>query len=370
MKRGTVAIIAVGIALVVAAGIAGFLHFFKQVEMEVRLPPRGEAAYNPLYALKKTLQARGLEVQTQAWLDLDAMKPAPGDTLVLYTQPESVTQAQADALLAWIEAGGHLVMPSPQTAEAGGPLAEAFALYAIEDEERDCDYVASGMKDRGNLSFCRPRFASDLDEVSYGSGDEDAGYRFARFDWGAGVVSVISDLDFLDNQWLESRPARDMAFSLLAPRLDQGRMLLVYSAESPSLGKLILMYGWMIVLPLMLALFAWLTMRAQRFGPLQPAPEARRRALLEHVRAAGEFAWRRHRSVALHAAVLQLLRKRLALRDPLIAALDGDAQVDALSQRLGIDAGRIRQALRPVGLNRPDAFLQSISTLIDMRNRL
>ena len=34
------------------------------------------------------------------------------------------------------------------------------------------------------------------------------------------------------------------------------------------------------------------------------------------------------------------------------------------------DAGRIRHALRPVGLNRPDAFLQSISTLIDMRNRL
>lgn len=370
MKRSTIAIIVLGVALVVAAGVFGFFQYFKKVEEEVRLPPRGEAAYNPLYALKKTLQARGLEVQTQAWLNLDAMQPKPGDTLVLYAQPESVTEAQGDILLGWIENGGHLVMPSPVSAEAGGPLAEAFALYAIEDEDGNCEHLPLGLKTGRNLAFCRPRFASDLEDVRYGDGDDERGYRFARFDWGSGVVSVVTDMDFLENDMLESRIARDLTFSLLAPKLDEGRVLLVYSAESPSLGKLILIYGWMIVLPLLAALIAWLAMRGQRFGPLMPVPAAHRRALLEHVRATGEFAWRRHRGLALHAAVLQLLRKRIASRDPLIAALDGDAQVQALSERLGIDAGRIRQALRPVGLNRPDAFLQSISTLIDMRNRL
>lgn len=370
MKRSTSVVIILVLALLVAAGVAGFFHFFKKVEQEVSLPPRGEAAYNPLYALKKVLQARGLKVETQAWLDLDGLKPAPGDTLVLYAQPEMVTQAQGDDLLAWIEAGGHLVMPSPITAEAGGPLAEAFALYAIEDEEAECERLPLGAKGEDPLFLCGPRFASDLDEVSYGEGDDDVGYRFARFDWGNGVVSVVSDMEFLDNDSMKHRIARDMGFSLLAPRIDQGRMLLVYSAKSPSLGALILKYGWMVLLPLLMALIAWLAMRSQRFGPLLPVPAAHRRALLEHVRAAGEFAWRRHRGVALHSAMLALWRKRLASRDPLIAALDGDAQVDALSQRLGIDAGRIRHALRPVGLNRPDAFLQSISTLIDMRNRL
>ena len=370
MKRSSTLIIALAVSLVIGAGFAGFFHFFKKVEEEVRQPPRGEAAYNPLYALKKMLQARGLEVQTQAWLDLDGLKPAPGDTLVLYAQPELVTQAQGDDLLAWIESGGHLVMPSPVSMEAGGPLAEAFALYAIEDEDGECERLPLGGKDARQLLLCGPRFASDLDDVSYGQGDDEIGYRFARFDWGRGVVSVISDMDFLGNHALENRTARDMGFSLLAPRMDRGRMLLVYSARSPSLGALILKHGWMILLPLLIALIAWLAMRSQRFGPLLPAPQAHRRALLEHVRAAGEFAWRRHRGVALHAALLNLWRKRLASRDPLIAALDGDAQIEALSQRLGIDAGRIRHALRPVGLNRPDAFLQSISTLIDMRNRL
>lgn len=372
MKRSSGIIAFVCLGLLAVAGVAGFRHYFKKVEREVSLPPRGEAAYNPLYALKKLLQARGLDVRTQAWLDLDGLKPAPGDTLVLYAQPEMVTTAQGDDLLAWIEAGGHLVMPSPESAEAGGPLAEAFALYAIEDEDEgaDCDRVPVGKKDERDLLFCRPRFASDLEDVRYGQGNDDIGYRFARFEWGDGVVSVISDMDFLENRSLEHRTARDMGFALLAPKMDEGRMLLVYSAESPSLGALILKHGWMILLPLLVALIAWLAMRSQRFGPLQPAPEAHRRALLEHVRAAGEFAWRRHRGVALHTAVLHLLRKRLALRDPLIAAMDGEVQIVALSERLGIDAARIRHALRPIGLNRPDAFLQSISTLIDMRNRL
>lgn len=370
MKRTSTLVIVLAVALVVAAGVVGFFHYFKKVEEVVRLPPRGEAAYNPLYALKKILQARGLTVETQAWLDIDGLKPAPGDTLVLYAQPDMVTQAQGDALLDWIEAGGHLVMPSPVSMEAGGPLAEAFALYAVQDEDADCDRLPLAGKEARQLLFCGPRFASDLDDVSYGQGDDNIGYRFARFDWGKGVVSVISDMDFLENHALENRSARDMGFSLLAPRMGQGRMLLVYSAKSPSLGALILKHGWMILLPLLIALIAWLAMRSQRFGPLLPVPAAHRRALLEHVRAAGEFAWRRHRSVALHAALLNMWRKRLASRDPLIAALDGDAQVEALSQRLGIDAGRIRHALRPIGLNRPDAFLQSISTLIDMRNRL
>ena len=52
--------------------VTAFLLTFHRVEREIDLPPRGEARYNPLYALKKTLQARGIETAARADLNLPA----------------------------------------------------------------------------------------------------------------------------------------------------------------------------------------------------------------------------------------------------------------------------------------------------------
>jgi hypothetical protein len=42
---------------VIAAGVAWFLATHHRVEKIVPMPPRGEASYNPLYALKLALRA-------------------------------------------------------------------------------------------------------------------------------------------------------------------------------------------------------------------------------------------------------------------------------------------------------------------------
>ncbi|HMB42732.1 MAG TPA: hypothetical protein VKM00_02505, partial [Luteimonas sp.] len=183
-------------------------------------------------------------------------------------------------------------------------------------------------------------------------------------------VSVFSDLRLFDNDHLQLPIARELSYQLLTPRKDQGGVTLIYSSDMPSLLHLLLRCGWPALLPALLALFAWLMARSQRFGPLLPMPVGNRRALLEHVQASGEFAFRRGRGGALHTAVLNLFRQRLQRRDPMIAALNGDAQIQALAERLNLDATRIRTAIAPIGLHRPDVFLHSISTLIQMRNRL
>ena len=55
-----IALAALG-ALIVALGVAWFLHTHERVADTVDLPQRGEAAYNPLYALRETLRADGVE---------------------------------------------------------------------------------------------------------------------------------------------------------------------------------------------------------------------------------------------------------------------------------------------------------------------
>jgi hypothetical protein len=354
----------------------------------VPLPPTGEAAYNPLYALKLALRAQGREVQ--AWPNLTGAEHAlrATDTLLLYDRPEAMSEAQAQRLLAWVRGGGHLVMPGPPARAEPGPLSTAIGLLALEPKPvkpggdpgsqieelfgpRACVQLRSRLPDKKGeeIWLCDPPFVPTQSGFRLGGGDAASGWRFARRAFGRGLVTV-AELDYLDNDRLRRPAARAMAYQLLAPGLSRGRMHLVYSADVPSLWRLLLMNAWMAVLPLALALAAWLLWRGQRFGPLQPMPEPRRRALLEHVQAAGEFAWARGRGGALHAALLRLFQRRLALREPLVAALDVEGQAHALAQKLSLPLSRVRLALQPQGLQHPAAFTQSIATLLQMRSRL
>jgi len=387
MKRIHLLIGAGVLAVLIGLGYWLWPKLFKEVSDEVALPQTGEARFNPLYALKLALAAHGEAVSSWPNLSAAMRHLGPRDTLVLFDRPEAMTQEQAEHLVDWVRAGGHLVMPGPRTAGTPGPLAGALGLRAVaakpgkgEDDDdddyfSDCERLllptqSTPAKDewRGIL-LCDARFLPTVAGFTLSDGDDVKGYRFARRELGEGMVTA-SQLDFLSNHGLREPAARAMAFQLLAPSLGRGHFQLVYSADVPSLFRLLVDNAWMVLLPLTLALFAWLVFRSQRLGPLQPAPEPRRRALLEHVRAAGEFAWRRNRTAALHAAVLRLFRQRLQRRNPEIFTLAGEAQEQALAAATGQPLSRVREALRPQGLHHPAVYTQSIATLLSMRSRL
>ena len=375
MNRRNLLIVAL-VLLAATMGVWWFRSNFHQVTSTIPLPRSGEASYNPLYALKKTLQAQGIHTAAHPWLTRADLNLPAGDTLVFYSEPTGLPPAQAKALLDWVGRGGHLVMPAPSSVPDPGSLAARLGLRGVvtdEDEDSDtqCDELAiAGEKTPVPFSVCGPRFSATGPRFALSGGNAETGYRFGRLHLGAGTVSVSSDLQFFDNDYLQLPIARELSYQLLAPRSGRGGVTLLYSSDMPSLLQLLLRYGWAALLPAALALAAWLAARSQRFGPLLPVPAGNRRALLEHIQASGEFAFRRARGGALHTAVLNLFRQRLRLRDPMLAALAGDAQIQALAERLNLDATRIRTAITPIGLHRPDVFLHSISTLIQMRNRL
>jgi hypothetical protein len=381
-RRGAI-VGALAALVVIGALVAWFLYTFERVSQDVRMPPRGEAAINPLYALRGALRAHGQAADTQRWFRPAGWKPGAHDTLLITGQAAPFTASDVDRLLAWVRGGGHLVLRTATLAESPA-LAGALAL-TVEGEESGCFVVEPPASPKAKPEAdAPPRRLFDLEPGAvqlcgptvHGAGAVVAGpapgggHRFARVAIGQGAVSLLPSLDFLHNRQLEEPAARALAYQLLAPGLGRGHMLLVYGDDMPSLWRLMLRFGWPILLPLALALLAWLVLRGQRFGTLRPVPPAARRALLEHVQAAGEFAWRRGRMVALHGALRARFERRLARRDPLLAAMHGDALVLALAERCALPASRVRQALMPTELHRPDVFLQSISTLAQMRLRI
>lgn len=380
--------------VVLALLFAWFRHTYHRVEKTLYLPPTGEAAYNPLYALAKTLEADGVKVNARQRLMLDDNALARGDTLLLFNDPRALSPPEAERLLAWVEEGGHLLIRTPQyspgedLSESNAPQAEMLELLSawLVDETPSCeDFQVEG--EGHHVEFCRGRrFAFDEVVPELAWGDLQGGYVYARVAVGKGHADILADFDFLTNTatrgfaqealdappdgGLRDGPHRALARQVLAPNYRQGTMHLVYAAEMPSLWRTLYLHGWMVWAPLLLALVAWLWMRMQRFGPQVPAPAGERRSLLEHVRASGEHLYRYGRGVMLYAAVRQAFLARLRRRDPVAAALTGEPQVAAIAERTGHPADRIRTALNVPASHDRQAFRDRISLLIQLRNRL
>lgn len=381
--------------------VTWFLMTFHRVEREIDLPPRGEARYNPLLALKKTLQARGIETTSRADLNLSAMALAPQDLLLLDVDVRNIPAAQVGQIMGWVEQGGHLVFRLPQGDEGRpGELLDSLSLgvakefgclswseRAAPQETPTTEHAAAAAKaqekaqeilrkdqnehDDTHGMFCSQyRFTTESEyesDFDWLWGNSEQGFLFGRHPWGDGDVVIASELDFLHNDELEHGGNAALTWQLIGPALGEGRAFLIYATETPPWHVLLVRQGWYVLLPLVLALFGWLWARSQRLGPVLPLAARHQRALLAHVQAAGEFAFARHRGAALHAAVLRAFRLRLRRRDPVAAALALDPLVQTLSERHQIPASRVRQALQPQELARPEHFLAAIRTLMQLR---
>jgi len=362
-------------ALAVALGVAWFLHTHERVEDTVQLPPRGEVAYNPLYALRESLMAAGVPARSRQRLQLAAVPPGPRDTVLLYSDPDQLLPSEVERLLAWVDGGGHLLVRTPlprRDAPRGGgtDLLGRIGVRTVQGPTRCEPLLVEGQE--GHVEFCNGRrfLLVDAEPMREWGDGQEHGLVYARLRHGAGVIDVLADFDFMRNGSLREPPHLVLARQLLAPNWGQGTVHLVYAASVPPLWLQVLRHGWMAWGPALLALLAWLWMRTQRLGPVLPAPPVARRALLEHVGASGAHLVRYGRAPLLYDAVRDAFFDRLHRRDPLAAALEGDARIDAIAARTRQSPRDIREALQPPRPEDAKAFRQRVARLIRMRNAL
>lgn len=359
-------------ALLIAATVAAWFALFERVEHEVTLPPRGAARSNPLYALGLALGGQGFTVHHHR--SFDRLHPEPDDLVLIHLASTGLSDRQVEDLLYWVEQGGQLVMDLPVAGgEAGDRLITALGLDLLS--QASClDWPWPGEKTAPRLCSDR-RFLPNNDsslQFVWTWGNPQDGFLLGRAGYGEGEIFIAASLRFLGNAELEQPGQAALAWQVLAPALDHarhGRVHLVHASTMPPLWLLILRHGWPILLPLLLGLLAFAAARSQRFGPLLPAPLLPRRALLEHVQAAGEFAFRRGRGAALHGALLRRFEAQLQRRDPGLAELPEAERVRLLSERHQIAQASIRAALHPPDRRRPDTFFHAIKTLMAMAAR-
>ena len=364
----------VGLGLILlGGGVWWFLATFHRVPFEFRTPPAAEARRNRLLALERTLVAQKHTVFNRLRFSDADFAAAEDSAVVLDLDPRNLREAEVDALLDFVKRGALLLMRMPASAEgSAGKLLDELGVEPLAPEPF-CFKLATGK--HGDYEMCGGTRIGGADiEANYTQlasyDDSTYGYWYAHAWYDDGRVFLVSELDMLHNGALDEPEAVALGDALLAPLRERARIHLFRGVDSEPFHVLLVRVGWPVLLPAFVALLLWLWMRSARFGPILPDAIAPRRALLEHVRASGEFLFRRGQPVVLHRAVLARVAQRLGEREPVIAALPEDARIAALAEGTQLPAAALRQALNPVGLGRADHFYAAISTLIQLERRL
>jgi hypothetical protein len=333
-------------------------------------PVEGEASYNDYYVVQQALRAQGVRVQSLPHLPAGIEHWSGRDTLLLGSDPKTLSPRQVDALLEWVARGGRLLVA---TAYDRGENHPGFLARIGIVPKQDVNCMKWQAANGSPSQECFGTFdfqASERENFEAAIGNSHDGWIAARRRWGDGQIEAVGDFELLHNYAQDSSQHSDWAWQLLAPMLQGGIFHIVYQTELPPLYVYLIRYGWFALLPLLIALLAWLWARSERFGPTLPLPAPDRRALGEHIQASGEYLYRRGLAPALYAPLRRRFDEQLRRRDPELAALPPADIARELAQRQRLPLSTVQQALRTPQPKQRAIFLSTVQTLLHLTRHL
>jgi hypothetical protein len=356
------------------------------VEVEVDDDPRGLAATDKRYSLRRVVEGAGATLQLQS-----SMEPLPpaGATLLLQSSLWNIFPERDARLKAWVENGGHLVLggawrgdndlhwvplsfvqPHPHPAPGVAKPAAAAASDADDDQDDDEDVPATRRQpdDQDAQKRRLHRLLDPTHPYTYCANftETEATTRPAfdpgRVYRGCGYASKLRTLDHVAPTWMLANANETLAIRVPIGRgsvtgvssglitdnhgiLQNDNALIAAAVLQLSPGHVVWivedekrepLLGWMwheARTPSLLALAAmalalWRLM--VRFGPREAQPPRARRSMGEQVRGTGQFIAGADPR-ALHAATRQAFDQVARTRVEDWAALDDAARVEALA---------------------------------------
>lgn len=221
--------------------------------VETGLP--SEAVDNPLVVAQWLLERMGSVVITKkAVVDIQQLESQ--DTLILWGSDQLFTATQTQPLLEWVEAGGHLIIASntvydPQN--LANPLLQALKIYRLKDS---LEYLSLNQiifatpftwESNSIQVVFDPHYRLEyIDDPAIEIGD-DYGTHLLLYYYGTGMISILSDMQFIHNQAIGKYDHAQFLWSLVNfERLAQRVWLFPYFEgmtqtidKIPSLSQLI-----------------------------------------------------------------------------------------------------------------------------------
>ena len=411
--------------LLLAGALYISLNWFEIVDAPEWVGAEGEARTDPYRAMKLLLATMGAQTVTiRQFAELDAL-PENATLFLGDRRLARMSPARVARLVAWVNAGGHLIVEAEQP-RLDDPVLAAFGLTHVglrwtlkgwrERNDRNGEKSSDDANTAGEPGFdaeslpegdVRPvaggqiklpmTRGSEVSVVEFPDGaqfkvvfapyqnlrfrtvrenalavHDQAGLRLVQFAEGKGRVTAISNFDFMtwrsiskqDHAEFLWRLAASLGANASAAGTLAAKPLVVLALRATEGGLLtwLATHACMALWALLALLVAWIARAVSRFGPMLPELPAARLSLAEHLTAMGRYIGGRHGWAALLRAARERFLARLHRERPGLHRTDGAVLVMALQQLTGIGAARIQRALYADVIDRRN-FGEAIRTL-------
>ncbi|EAR61231.1 DUF4350 domain-containing protein [Neptuniibacter caesariensis] len=420
--NNTAAKVIIGLLLIsLTVAVASQLE---KVERIINEGPNLNVRKNNFYAAGKFLESQGIEVK-HSTEPVSLMELSQNESLLLTNSYIFEDDDDISNLIEWISDGGNLIFQH-NDGDNFNPIAAYFDIFINDDtsaqeykdlrqsyydqlEEKrtqleqdklspkqlvraDIDlietslpeplishYQASGSEQKISLYVQSP-ISIEHSLIQQGYSEEYreqmslvtvGGNRYsdtiATFSYGRGNITVITDASIWNNHQIGRF---DHAHLLATLTQHSDKVSIQRFVNWPSLDKLIIRYAPELTLSLILALFAWLLSKSQRFGPVSNNSHTDRRALQEHIQAVGNFHYQHGHHNHLLSALRKEIRIQMQHRDSTFMQLPDAKQFALISDISGIAENQIIFAMREADQYKDNQLFELIQLLTKIRNAL
>jgi hypothetical protein len=361
---------------VVLAGIGYWLFTsFERVNDREFTGFQGEAQENPLLAAGRVAEKLGLPARRITGV---AQLPSlPPDGVLVLQDRRAMTPQSTRQLRAWVERGGHLITTGIP-GEDDDPLLDALGIEG--------EWSKSGMQTLYDLPLpkaarplriqlrertSRMRFVEEKPRAAFTVVDKGGMAWVLHLPVGSGAITVLSSVGFMTNGELGNFDHAEAFWQLVNLQPDRRGLWTATRLELPSLTRWLREHALGAIGVAVVLLLFWLWRVVPRFGPVAPDPEAARRRLLDHLRAAGRFHWQRGGSLALLHAAREACVRRLARVHPDLAVMMPVDRAREAAARTGLtsDAARIAFELPAVDAREFTAAVSAMQAFEERLNR-
>lgn len=366
---------AIALLLLVAA-VTWFLQNYEQVDVEVETDIAEVVRTNPLIAAERFLTANGYDATSVSGRQLLDDLPASSDTLIINNLFNSLSTAREEALINWVENGGHLfITPKRSWTEkenSGYRLLDRlgihrhgsdFTLFGLSpdmlvadesirfhfpgiEEPLEAHFRSSTWlhSDKHVPDFGIPKggLSRGTDSAQVDGQETDPEYHLVQLNYGSGLVTVTSDNRFLTNDFIGEY---DHAWLLSLLTDSNGKVWLLYDKSMPSLWSMLVEHTspLLAAAALLLLLLLWYSMC--RIGPLLQPVENRRRDLIEHLDATSRFFWRNGDLAHVTRATQQLVLDYWKSQHGCLLRMPEQQQTEWISNHSGLEFNEVEFAL-------------------------
>ena len=372
------------VLLLILAGVLFSAWFFSshdKVTREQYVGYSGEARFNEFFAAEKLLVELELEADSRSDLTPSEWLPPYEDTIVVHVAEPLAVGENLSLVLSWVSSGGHLVLLPPRRESEFADSLLAYFGFSLKEISIDVEDPAD-TEDEGDdveeeeydyflaLSSTYYRIdASDEDTLSATLSDEK-GNVLVRRSWEDGFVTVVASPWYFSNGEIDDSDHARLLLDVVAGYVAPGKTWFIYNSAFPSLWEVIWTTAPFVVIGLAACLLLWLWSRAPTFGPAEGPESMARRSILEHVSAAGHFAWRHHNAAELVASSTAAILHEAEFRHPGISRLATDAQARQIAKMTGLDVESVFDALHNQDHTSHREFTRLMKTLQRIRKNL